>query len=124
MTAFALGTLPMLAVISYSSLRFYRNPRFANPFRLLAGLLVVFFALVTLNNQIRLLRVPEQEGSQAAALPLDINTGALALGKEPHSGHSGSGSNPRRRSDHAHGSERLCIFSRNYHHPGRHSHAF
>ena len=83
MTAFALGTLPMLVVISFSSLRFYRNPRFANPFRLLAGLLVVFFALVTLNNQIRLLRLPEQEGSQAAALPLDINTGALELGKEP-----------------------------------------
>jgi sulfite exporter TauE/SafE/copper chaperone CopZ/plastocyanin len=84
MTAFALGTLPMLAVISYSSLRFYRNPRFANPFRLLAGLLVVFFALVTLNNQFRLLRLPDSQSSQtAAALPLDIRTGALALGKEP-----------------------------------------
>jgi sulfite exporter TauE/SafE len=42
MTAFALGTLPVLLAISYSSIKFYRNPRFANPFRLLSGLLVIF----------------------------------------------------------------------------------
>lgn len=84
MAAFALGTLPMLAAISYSSLRFYNNPRFANPFRLLTGLLVVFFALMTLNNQFRLLRLPEQQGSQAETAPgLEIKTGGPKLAVEP-----------------------------------------
>jgi len=53
--AFALGTLPVLLVISLSSLKFNKDPRFANSFRLLSGLLIVFFAVYTINAQIQVL---------------------------------------------------------------------
>jgi uncharacterized protein len=53
--AFALGTLPVLLVISLSSLKFNTDPRFSNSFRLLSGLLIVFFAVYTINAQIQVL---------------------------------------------------------------------
>jgi uncharacterized protein len=53
--AFALGTLPVLLVISLSSLKFITDPRFSNSFRLLSGLLIVFFAVYTINAQIQVL---------------------------------------------------------------------
>jgi uncharacterized protein len=56
--AFALGTLPVLLVISLSSLKFNKDPRFSNSFRLLSGLLIVFFAVYTINAQIQVLNPP------------------------------------------------------------------
>lgn len=53
--AFALGTLPVLLVISLSSLKFNTDPRFSNSFRLLSGMLIVFFAIFTINAQIQVL---------------------------------------------------------------------
>lgn len=53
--AFALGTLPVLLIISLSSINFTKNNRFSQTYRLLSGLLIVFFALYTVNSQIRLL---------------------------------------------------------------------
>ena len=53
--AFALGTLPVLLFISFSSIKFNRNPRFASSFRMLSGLLIVFFALYTIGTQINIL---------------------------------------------------------------------
>ncbi len=56
--AFSLGTLPMLALISFSSFKFYTNPKFAKNFNLFAGLLITFFALYTLNAQLNVLGYP------------------------------------------------------------------
>ena len=58
LTAFALGTLPVLLLISFSSLKFHKDPKFANSFRLLSGLLIIFFALFTLNSQLGILQLP------------------------------------------------------------------
>jgi uncharacterized protein len=53
--AFALGTLPVLLMISLSSFKFNKHPRFSKSYRLLSGLLIVFFAVYTINAQIQVL---------------------------------------------------------------------
>lgn len=53
--AFALGTLPVLAAISFTSVKLYSNPKFSLKFNYFAGLLVTFFALYTLNSQLNVL---------------------------------------------------------------------
>ena len=58
LTAFAFGTLPVLLLISFSSLKFHKDPKFSNSFRLLSGLLIVFFAVFTLNSQLGILQLP------------------------------------------------------------------
>ena len=58
MTAFALGTLPMLALISFSSVKFYNNKTFSKRFSLFAGLLIAFFAFYTFNSQLNVLGLP------------------------------------------------------------------
>jgi len=58
LTAFAFGTLPVLLLISFSSLKFHKDPKFSNSFRLLSGLLIVFFAMFTLNSQLGILQLP------------------------------------------------------------------
>lgn len=55
LTAFALGTLPMLAFISFASISMYRNPRRSAVFSLAGGFLIVGFGLMTLINQVKLL---------------------------------------------------------------------
>ena len=57
--AFALGTLPVLALISFSSIKLHSNPRFSHAFQLFSGLLVIFFALFTINGQIGVLGIPQ-----------------------------------------------------------------
>ncbi|MBM3138052.1 MAG: hypothetical protein FJZ98_07675, partial [Chloroflexi bacterium] len=56
--AFALGTLPMLALISFTSVKLHSNPRFSRAFQLFTGLLVVFFAIFTINGQAGVLGMP------------------------------------------------------------------
>jgi sulfite exporter TauE/SafE/copper chaperone CopZ/plastocyanin len=58
MLAFALGTLPMLAVVSLSSLRLGGSQRFGRGFQQVAGTLVLFFALYNLNAQLNVLGMP------------------------------------------------------------------
>lgn len=58
LTAFALGTLPVLAFISFSSVKFYTNPSFSKKFNLFSGLLITFFSLYTLNSQLNVLGLP------------------------------------------------------------------
>ena len=55
---FALGTLPMLAAISYSSVKFNEKPHFTAEFNKIAGLLVLFFALFNFNSQLNVLGLP------------------------------------------------------------------
>jgi uncharacterized protein len=58
LTLFALGTLPILALISFSSVKLYSNPSFSKKFSLFAGLLIVFFAFYTINAQLNVLGLP------------------------------------------------------------------
>ncbi len=53
--AFALGTLPVLAIISFSSVKIYANQKFSRQFNIFAGALIVFFALYSLNSQLNVL---------------------------------------------------------------------
>ncbi len=57
MGAFALGTLPVLAAISWSNIRFNKRPHFTAQFNKIAGLIVVFFALYNINAQMNVLGV-------------------------------------------------------------------
>ena len=52
---FALGTAPMLLLIGLSSVTFSSRPHWAKTFSKVAGFLVIFFALFTLNNQMNVL---------------------------------------------------------------------
>ena len=52
---FALGTLPSLLLISFSSLKFLEKPHFSNVFLKVAGVLVLFFALYNTNSQLNAL---------------------------------------------------------------------
>ncbi len=81
MLFFALGTLPMLLVIGFSSVKFLSKPEHSTQFLKIAGVLVLFFALFNINSQLNLLgfssisdikknNSPAQtSGAQAADLP-------------------------------------------------------
>lgn len=58
MFMFALGTLPMLAFISLSSIKMNAKPHLTANFNKIAGLLVVFFALYNFNSQLNVLGLP------------------------------------------------------------------
>ncbi len=58
MLFFALGTLPMLLVIAFSSVKFLEKPRTADIFLKVAGVLVLFFAIFNINNQLVVLDAP------------------------------------------------------------------
>lgn len=58
MTAFALGTLPALSAISYSSLKFTTKPHLTAKFNVFAGLIVLFFVAYNINGQLNVLGLP------------------------------------------------------------------
>jgi sulfite exporter TauE/SafE len=66
--AFALGTLPVLLTISYSSIKLHQNPKFSTSFRVLSGLLIVFFAGYTIISQIIILNPSNLRRDQTPAL--------------------------------------------------------
>jgi sulfite exporter TauE/SafE/copper chaperone CopZ len=55
--SFALGTLPVLAIISFTSVKMYANKLFSKTFGFVAGMIILFFALYTVNAQLNLLGV-------------------------------------------------------------------
>ncbi len=55
MFLFALGTLPALLAIGFSSVKFSSRPHLALRFAKIAGVLVLFFALFNINNQMNVL---------------------------------------------------------------------
>ncbi|KKQ80261.1 MAG: hypothetical protein UT02_C0012G0012 [Parcubacteria group bacterium GW2011_GWC2_38_7] len=55
MLAFALGTLPTLLIIGYSSEKLSQNKKASGFFLKVAGIIVLFFALFTLNSQLNVL---------------------------------------------------------------------
>lgn len=58
MLFFALGTLPTLLAISYSGLAFNSKPHLTAKFNIIAGLVVVFFAIYNINGQLNVLGYP------------------------------------------------------------------
>jgi uncharacterized protein len=80
LTLFALGTLPVLAIISFSSIKLYANPTFAKNFNLFSGLLIVFFALYTLNAQLNVLGWPSLDDLK---LPNKSATSSIASSPNP-----------------------------------------
>lgn len=58
MLFFALGTLPMLLIIGFSSVKFLEKPRLAMTFLKVAGIIVLFFAVFNINNQLVVLNAP------------------------------------------------------------------
>lgn len=58
MVAFAFGTLPVLAGISFSSLKLQHNPTFASTFNLVVGMLLLIFGLYSVNTQMNVLGLP------------------------------------------------------------------
>ena len=57
LAAFALGTLPILILISFTSVKFYSKPNFAKKFSLFSGVIIVFFAFYTINSQLNVLGI-------------------------------------------------------------------
>jgi len=55
MLFFAIGTLPVLLVIGFSSVKFTKKPHTANRFLKIAGVLVLFFAVFNINSQLNVL---------------------------------------------------------------------
>lgn len=76
--AFALGTLPTLILISFTSIKFHNNPKFSNAFQLFSGLMIVFFALFTINGQFGLLGLPNLVISQNQDTPITIGENQLS----------------------------------------------
>ena len=58
LSAFALGTLPILALISFSSVKLHANPKISKKFNLFAGMLITFFAVYTINAHLNVLGLP------------------------------------------------------------------
>ena len=57
MFLFALGTLPMLITVGFTSAQLISRPRLSSVFTKAAGILVLFFALYTINAQLNVLGV-------------------------------------------------------------------
>ena len=58
MGLFALGTLPGLLAIGFSSVKLYSNPKLSAQFSTIAGMLVLFFAVFNANAQLNVLGLP------------------------------------------------------------------
>src|SRR3989338_2317473 len=57
MLAFALGTLPVLAIISFSSIKFQKNSFYSGTFNLVAGVFILIFGIYNINSQLNVLGV-------------------------------------------------------------------
>ncbi|MFW5703997.1 MAG: sulfite exporter TauE/SafE family protein [Patescibacteria group bacterium] len=73
MGLFALGTLPTLIAISFSSMKFQTNPQFADTFNLVVGILIFVFGIYTLNSQLNILGLPSLNDAIAAVSPRGEN---------------------------------------------------
>lgn len=86
MLIFALGTLPPLALISFSSIKFQSNPSFASTFNLVIGILIVAFGLFNINSQLIVLGLPNvttyQTQKAVAGASDQMSIDAEGLGSE------------------------------------------
>ncbi|MCA9385357.1 sulfite exporter TauE/SafE family protein [Candidatus Dojkabacteria bacterium] len=58
MLIFALGTLPTLAAISFSGLKFNKKPHLTARFNQIAGFIIIFFVIYNINGQMNVLGLP------------------------------------------------------------------
>lgn len=86
MFMFALGTLPPLAAISFSSMKFQTHPIFAGTFNLVVGMLIVVFGLYNINSQLVVLGLPNMatlsSGGSVAGAASDQVIDEQGLGSE------------------------------------------
>lgn len=75
MGLFAFGTVPGLLAIGLSSVKLYSNPERSKQFSLIAGMLVLFFALFNINAQLSVLGIsfPSVNTQTASDLPILVN---------------------------------------------------
>ncbi|MCG2686430.1 sulfite exporter TauE/SafE family protein [Candidatus Parcubacteria bacterium] len=66
---FALGTLPMLLIIGFSSVRFATKPHLSDRFMRAAGLVVLLFAFYNFNSQLNVLGLPSMSDVTFAKSP-------------------------------------------------------
>lgn len=77
MFSFALGTLPMLIGISYSSLKLNSKQILAAKFNYIAGFLIIFFGAYTLNSQLNVLGFKSLSDIKLSR-PSTVSTDSLA----------------------------------------------
>ncbi len=58
MTAFALGTLPVLGLISIGGVKFNSKPHISARFNQIAGIIIIFFVIYNINSQLNALSMP------------------------------------------------------------------
>lgn len=59
--SFALGTLPSLAIISFTTVKLYSHKNFSRLFSYITGILIFIFSIYTINNQLNVLGLPSIE---------------------------------------------------------------
>ncbi|KXK26142.1 MAG: Heavy-metal-associated domain protein [candidate division WS6 bacterium OLB20] len=83
MLMFALGTFPTLLGISFGGLVLNRKPQLTAKFNMVAGLVVIFFALYNINGQLNVLGLPSlsdiQVTSTVEEVPLEPVDGVQVL---------------------------------------------
>lgn len=86
MLSFALGTLPMLAGIGFSSLKISAKPHLSDKFLKIAGILVLFFGLYNFNSQLNVLGLPSLDdiklGSSRTAQASEDGLAPIINGKQ------------------------------------------
>ncbi len=78
MALFALGTTPALLLIGFSAVKFSSRPHLSYQFSKIAGILILFFALFNINNQLNVLGFSSLNdfSRKSAVIVKDTNTNA------------------------------------------------
>ena len=79
MLAFALGTLPMLSTISFSSIKFQKNASFSGTFNLIAGLFILVFGVFNVNSQLNVLGAPSLSDLFRGVPPVFANSNSVEI---------------------------------------------
>lgn len=79
MLAFALGTLPMLILLSFFSVKLYANPKLSMKFNIFAGIIVIFIALYSIYSQIGLYGIVAGSLYQGNVKGSNVNQGVENL---------------------------------------------
>lgn len=85
MSAFALGTLPVLAGISFSSFKLQKSMQFGGTFNLVAGLFILLFGFYNINSQFNVLGLPSVSdmfaGSSSSSNQIGAKLGVTMKGE-------------------------------------------
>ncbi|PIT89129.1 MAG: hypothetical protein COU27_01935 [Candidatus Levybacteria bacterium CG10_big_fil_rev_8_21_14_0_10_36_7] len=78
MLAFALGTLPMLMLIGFSSIKFNQDKHWSSVFMKVAGVLVLFFAIFNVNAQLNVLGLSSLNDIKEPLAQIDTDASRFA----------------------------------------------